>query len=190
MWKMCMFSMVTLLTCLFKKKIVAGHKMRLGKYFSVFWRTCLLSGRGNTVTLGVFVVPLESLPRVGQIILSVFKVVWDSLLNSMKSLAAFSVFQFKSLLWDRSWLEIHTMHGSRIAGILFFPPFPPLPAGNTLGKPLALTDPSQLYHSENLCLERQTSTNHFLIDFQNKIKGTKKARNEFIFSITIWVSFT
>lgn len=36
-------------------------------------------------------------------------------------------------------------------------------------------------HSENLCLGRQTSTNHFLADFQNKIKGTEKARNAFIY---------
>lgn len=42
--------------------------------------------------------------------------------------------------------------------------------------------------SENLCLGRQASTNHFLVDFQNKIKGTEKAKNEFIFSVTICLS--
>lgn len=36
------------------------------------------------------------------------------------------------------------------------------------------------FHSENLCLGRQASTNHFLVDFQNNIEGTEKARNEFI----------
>lgn len=78
-------------------------------------------------------------------------------------------------------------------GVFFFLPFPPFllfPAGNKLEKLFHRMTLLKASHSENLCLGRQARTNHFSVDLQNKIKGTQKARNEFIYLQYHNLSFT
>lgn len=84
-----------------------------------------------------------------------------------------------------------TMHKNgeyRSTGVFFFFPFPPFllfPAGNKLGKALSPNDPSQGCSVRKSSPWERGKHQYFLVDFQNKIKGTEKAKNEFIFSVTI-----
>lgn len=70
------------------------------------------------------------------------------------------------------------------------PPFLLFPAGNKLEKLFHRMTLLKASHSENLCLGRQARTNHFSVDLQNKIKGTQKARNLFIYLQYHNLSFT
>lgn len=60
--------------------------------FLCFFEAHVGNLEGAVLSPWEFVVPLESWPRVGQTIFWVFRVVWDSLLNSMRSLVVFSIF--------------------------------------------------------------------------------------------------
>lgn len=64
--------------------------------------------------------------------------------------------------------------------VFFFLPFPPFllfPAGNKLGKALALNDPSQGFSLRKSLPWETGKHQSLLVDVQNKIKGTEKARN-------------
>lgn len=93
--------------CLRREKKVAGHKVRLGKYFYASLNDVLVIWKGQPCHHGSLLCPFKAGPYSDKSLFWVSRFVWDSLLNSMRSLLVFRIFWFKFLLRDRSMCKMH-----------------------------------------------------------------------------------